>query len=596
MQSYRIRPVPVNDEVSDTFIRNLIDKRRQNLPTRLTGAAAIGLMNSGAVDVRIILTWFVAYMVTQLLEGPSFAALLGWRRGPARLREGCALTILALGVLVFASLAVPLWMGAGWMGPAVAILMLVGAMGNAAVVGRGMRPVFLVCFVPYVVLLIVGPFITRAGSPIALQPALWVGPIVISFNILSSYLSSEALREAESKAKAELEQKRSEAVAATEAKSNFVDAVSHDLRTPLTAILACAGAIQRGAKDADEASRAALIADAAKMMQRLLDDLLDLSKIEAGHMSVEVKTFELRHLFEDLARFWSEEATRKGLTLTVQGIDSLPLLATGDTTRIRQILNNLLSNAVKFTESGGVTIEARAEPMLEGGYALTACVSDTGVGLSEEQMARLFTRFYQADASAAQTHGGTGLGLAISRELARLLGGDIVVQSRLGEGARFIMECELAQASESTLAQYRDDVAETDASNLRILVIDDHELNRRALTLLLEPVGVVPSLASSGEEALNLLSQDAFDIVLMDLNMAGLDGRETTLRLRTSDGPNRTIPVIAVTGAVEPKVLQSCLDVGMSAWVQKPIEPAVLYAAIEQVLRVDDNEDRAKAA
>jgi CheY-like chemotaxis protein len=347
-----------------------------------------------------------------------------------------------------------------------------------------------------------------------------------------------------------------------------------------------------------------MIADAAKMMRCLLDDLLDMSKIEAGCMSVEATTFDPQSLFEDIARFWSEEASRKGLTLTVSGFESLPPATRGDPTRIRQILNNLLSNAVKFTRAGGVRIETTADPLVNGGYALTACIADTGVGMSGEQMARLFERFNQTDAAVARTYGGTGLGLAISRELARLMGGDILVESRPGEGARFSLKCELAEAALDAQAQARDQVAanaanaaRADASNLRVLVIDDHEMNRRALSLLLEPVGVVPSLASSGEEALAILAQDAFDVVLMDLNMAGLDGLETTLRLRAGRGPNQTIPVIAVTGAVEPKVLQSCLDVGMNAWVQKPLEPAALYAAIEQVLRGGgDNDDQPQTA
>jgi len=571
------------------FIPALAERRRQNLPIRLVSAAAIALMNSGAVDGRIVLTWFIAYIAVQFLEAPLFGAVLRWRKAP-RVREALVLGFLALNTLLFASLAIPLWMGDNWMGPAVAILMLVGAMGNAAGIARGMRPVFFVCFAPYFLLLIIGPFLASWASHTVLQAALCIGPVVISSSFLSQYLTAERLREAEATAKAELEQKRAEAVAATNAKSSFVATVSHDLRTPLTAILACAGAIQRDAKDAAEVSRATMIGDAAKMMRCLLDDLLDLSKIEAGHMSVEVTTFDPQRLFDDVARFWSEEAARKGLTLTVSGADTLPALAGGDTTRIRQILNNLLSNAVKFTDAGGILIETMAEPLIEGGWALTASVVDTGVGLSDEQMSRLFTRFEQTDASVARIHGGTGLGLAISRELSRLMGGDLTVQSRLGEGARFTMACELALAVGNLPGRDWEVAAQRDGSELRILVVDDHELNRRALTLLLEPLGVVPVLATGGEEALVMAANQIFDVILMDLNMAGLDGRETTLRLRADESPNQAVPVIAVTGAVEPQVLQSCLDSGMNAWVEKPLEPAALYAAIERVLGLADDE------
>jgi CheY-like chemotaxis protein len=251
------------------------------------------------------------------------------------------------------------------------------------------------------------------------------------------------------------------------------------------------------------------------------------------------------------------------------------------------VFNNLLSNAVKFTDKGGVTIEAAAQEH-GGRLVLRVCVADTGLGVSGEGLARIFQPFEQGDPSIARTHGGTGLGLALSRELARLMGGDLTAESKLGDGSRFTMLANLGRAvpGREPLAPPPPPVqADLEA---RILVVDDHEIGRRALGLLLGPLGAEITSAGSGREALEILAQERFDLVLMDVSMAGMDGCEACRALRSRPGPNQQTPVIAVTGHTEPEQVDACRAAGMTGWVAKPVEPHELYEAIESALMARD--------
>jgi len=299
-------------------------------------------------------------------------------------------------------------------------------------------------------------------------------------------------------------------------------------------------------------------------------------------MTVEETSFDARALAADAARFWAAEARRKGLSFRLQGSTQLPGCLVGDPTRLRQILNNLFSNALKFTASGGVTLS-----FAQLGDELEFAIADTGTGMSRDQLGRLFTPFAQADDSIARTHGGTGLGLSISRDLAELMGGRLDVDSRPGEGSTFRLRLPLRRAADVAPAPK----AVLEAANetvampaIRVLEVDDHEINRRAVALILEGIGAEVALAASGAEALELLAAEPFDVVLMDLNMPGMDGCEATRRLRTRAGPNRATPVIALTASTGDDEIAACRAAGMAGWVCKPIEPALLFAEIQSVL------------
>jgi len=247
---------------------------------------------------------------------------------------------------------------------------------------------------------------------------------------------------------------------------------------------------------------------------------------------------------------------------------------------LRQILNNLLSNAAKFTDEGAITLAIEAEA-----GAITFRVSDTGPGMTAEQLGRLFTPFDQLAASTARKHGGTGLGLSISRNLARLMRGDLTAASRPGQGASFSLRLPLeAVAAPVASAPVEAPVAFAEGERLCLLVVDDHEINRMAIEVMLRPLGADLTMAVDGEAALAAAARQGFHAILMDVRMPGLTGLEAARMLRDTDGPNRQTPVIAVTGDGSAGDIAACHAAGMTGHVLKPIDPAQLYAALANAL------------
>lgn len=303
-------------------------------------------------------------------------------------------------------------------------------------------------------------------------------------------------------------------------------------------------------------------------------------------MEVESVAFDLREAVTEALRMWRPEARNKGLKLRVEGAHELPDWIMGDPTRIRQVLNNLISNALKFTAEGSITLRLAAQPTGEG-WSIQVAVADTGPGMTPDQVARLFTPFDQLDAGTARKHGGSGLGLAISRELARLMGGELTASSAPGEGAVFTLSLTLAKAETPAEAKA------PEAVEARVLVIDDHVINRQAVALMLAPLGITPETAASAEEGLERLARERFDVVLMDVYMPDMDGREATRRLRAQAGPNQSVPVIAITASATERDWEACRAAGMTGHVAKPIDPAALYAALDVAL--GDADDRAAA-
>jgi len=519
--------------------------------------------------------WCAVYVVVQLAESWAAPRLLARPLETASAAANVAIVLFMPSALVFGALGVALWGNAGLYGPAMGVSVIAGAMTNVIALSRGSRIAFAASAVPYGLFLLAMPLmdVGRVSSPLLTTMMIATGLIML--NIIGAWITTEDARRAEDGAKAEAERRRVEAEAAVEAKSAYVAAISHELRTPISAILAGAAELERSGSGK---AQARLIGHAGQMMRALLDDLLDLSKIEAGRMEVEQIGFNLRRAVNDSIRMWRPQARDKGLRLRVEGAHALPGWVLGDPTRLNQVLNNLLSNAIKFTARGSVTVKITADQTADGGWALSLCVADTGPGMTPEKVERLFTPFEQLEAGAARKHGGSGLGLAISRELARLMGGDLTVTSAPGEGAAFTLRLILpsAPAPEAEV--------EPDAVEARVLVVDDHMINRQAIALLLAPVGITPETASSAEEGLERLARERFDVVLMDVYMPDMDGRAATRLLRSRAGPNQNVPVIAITASATERDWQACREAGMTGHVAKPIDPAQLYAALEAAL------------
>ncbi|ATQ41183.1 hybrid sensor histidine kinase/response regulator [Caulobacter mirabilis] len=576
-------------ETGDRFgLGGAILTRRQHLPLRMVSCLVQTALLHAVFGWWGMWLWAAAYIGSQLFESWLGPRMMRNPPETAARAANMAVVLFFPSAIVFGGLAMALWVGAGVYGPALGVACIAGAMTNLIVLSRGSRIAFAASATPYGLYLLVMPLtdVGKVSSPLLTAMMIAVGLIML--NIIGAWIATEEARKAQDDATTEAQLRRAEAEAAVEAKSAYVAAISHELRTPISAILAGAAELERTANTAQGKAQARLIGGAGQMMRTLLDDLLDLAKLEVGRMEVEAVAFDLRAATNDVVRMWRVQAREKGLRLRVEGAAKLPSWVQGDPTRLRQVLNNLLSNAIKFTAEGSVTLRIQTEPAQEGVHALSLAVIDTGPGMTPEQVAKLFTPFEQLEAGTARKHGGSGLGLAISRELARLMGGDLVASSAANEGATFTVSLTLP-AAEAPAPAETPDVAEA-----RLLVVDDHVVNRQAIALVLAPLGITPQTAASGEEALARLAVEPFDLVLMDVYMPDMDGREATRQLRASAGPNRDIPVIAITASATERDWEACREAGMTGHVAKPIEPAQLYAALEEAL-ADEAERKAAA-
>lgn len=553
--------------------------RRAQVRMRMGLAASFVLLFGWLAGWTFAAVWFGTYALLQAVEHRLFSD----DRPMTPARRRLALVLLTLNGASFGALGMIAPFRDGPWGVTAGNLLFAGAILNTVTTNMASRAAFIAAVAPFGLYMAAMPFAAVSVGASPRQAFLQAGAaalIVVSAAMI--WRAASRVHRAEAQARAESERRRAEAQSAVAAKSAFVAIVSHELRTPISAILAGAAELERNAEGPAKAN-ARLIGDAGAMMRTLLNDLLDMAKLDAGRLTVESITFDLRGLLADQMRFWRAQAREKGLGFRFVGAAVAPHWVTGDPTRLRQILNNLISNALKFTEAGSVTVRLLHATNAAGANTLRVAVTDTGPGLSADQMARLFTPFEQLEASTARHHGGTGLGLAISRDLARLMGGDITVQSSPGAGATFVLGLELQPAEAAATGD--PDAPDLATPGAEVLVVDDHEINRRAMTLMLDPTGVVVTCAASAAEALDLLAARSFDAVLMDCHMPGMDGRAATRILRRTPGPNRETPVIAVTGSVEDDDIRECRVAGMTDYVAKPIDVAALHAALARALQ-----------
>ncbi len=554
--------------------------RRANIYLRLFATLTISVILYVFVDMKWAWIWAGLYLLALAIEfWVTRPVVADPEAQPSRLRRR-ALTVLPfVTAAIFGFLALPLFASDQRFAPTLGGMLLAGSLLNVIVINAGQRSATLWAAAPHVLYLLIVPLVARAANPDApLANALWLGALLLIASVTVASRTLGGALKAEADAKDEAERRRYEAEEAVAAKSAFVAMISHELRTPISAILAGAARLHSEVPDASSKIHAQLITDAGGLMRALLNDLLDFSRLEAGRMAVEKAPFNLRQTLADTLRLWRPEVAKKGLRLRVEGAATLPRWVAGDALRLRQVLNNLLSNAIKFTDRGAIAV--RFDSVEDGvERRLTITIADTGSGISQANLARLFTPFEQLSTSVVRQHGGSGLGLVISRELARLMGGDLVVSSAEGQGATFTLTLLVEAAEAPRAAENGPSIA-----GARVLVVDDHVVNRRAIELVLQPFGVAATLAESAEQALELLGTEVFDAVLMDVYMPGMDGRDATRLLRAGSGPNRDTPVVAVTASATPKDWEACLTAGMNAHVAKPIDPVELYTALTQVL------------
>jgi PAS domain S-box-containing protein len=411
-------------------------------------------------------------------------------------------------------------------------------------------------------------------------PLVEDGQVIAAGRDLTAQLAAEAaLVEAREQALAAREQ----ALAASAAKSEFLATMSHEIRTPLNGVIGLTSLLLEGSLSDEQRNLADTLKRSGETLLAIVNDVLDLSKIEAGRLTPERTLYDPHELIEDTAQLFGEEAQRKSLELAVHIAPEVPRVALGDPTRVRQVLVNLLSNGLKFTTKGGLELTA-SQRLEQGAPMLQLEIADSGCGIQPDKLETIFDPFAQADSSTTRRFGGSGLGLAITRQLLQLMGGSIAVESRLGVGSRFVVELPMPAPPPADRRRISGEHRPLQLAGSRVLLAEDNAVNQLVARKQLERLGCQVEIADNGEDALAALQQRPFDLVLMDCQMPVLDGYAATRAIRALGPPLRDIPVIALTANALAGDRQRCLDAGMDDFMTKPFRPRELQQLLERWL------------
>ena len=565
--------------------------RRRELSTRVGVGFFLFLTALALTRSHWSAVWYGAVLAGQSADLIIFAPLLNdpnhsvsaWRRA------ACTLSVSA-NAFIYASLALLLWIAGGEGGRVFAMVMLCGSLLHVTLHTHQITRLLLAAVVPMslfffglpIAAWVVAPQ-TAAMSSLAMLAAGVLYLAHLANSVRQSASATTLLMEAKAQAEAQrllAEQERETAAHANAAKSDFLATISHEIRTPMNAVVSAANLLQRTHLSPDQAECVSILLGGGEVLIGLINDVLDLSKIEAGKMTLEDAPLDLADALTTMTKLWEPRAEEKGLRLRLELADDLPEAIRADPLRLKQILFNLLSNAMKFTDLGEVTLRVGQAVAEDGGQVLVFDVRDTGCGIAETGLARLFQGFEQADAGVTRRYGGTGLGLSISRRLAQLMGGDLTATSHLDVGSTFrlTLPLRLAVLPQKAVAAHGGDLAML--GTLDLLVADDHPVNRRVLALLLEPLGWRLTFAEDGAEAVRIAGAAPFDAILMDMQMPVMDGLSATKVLRASPGPNQSTPVLALTANALEHHRQAWAEIGVHRFLSKPINLTDLIEAI----------------
>ena len=375
---------------------------------------------------------------------------------------------------------------------------------------------------------------------------------------------------------------------AVKLKENFLANMSHEIRTPLNAMLGFSELLGTTVLDDEQKEFIGLIRTAGKNLLTIINDILDISKIEAGMIRLESIPFSIQLLTGSIKTMFQATSADKDLHLIVETDPDLPAVFLGDPTRLTQILLNLLSNAIKFTKKGGVTLQVEKGESTTESVRVRIIVQDTGIGIEPEALPHIFERFQQANDFTTRYYGGTGLGLNIVKSLTELQGGSIIVDSTVGKGSRFIIEIPYLIAKEQiNLNQaQRSTGKNANEQEVRVLVVEDNLMNQKLVLQVLKRLGYQAKVADDGKKALDMLQETAFDVILMDIQMPVMDGYETTRQIRSRF--NKTVPIIAMTAHALASEQEECLKAGMNDFLSKPFKMEELQQLIRKYLPINN--------
>ncbi len=549
------------------------DLRRRSIPMLLARLAAAGLgvaVLAHAEGGLIAAGWSIAMVLAEIWTWLCCFP----RRAPRPLpRRGLIgyLCSIAWMTFVWTILALLLWNPGVHALQLAVFCLLAGQMAHAqAFSARSRLMLLMVGGMPAAMLLAL--CLLATDLPLVERAIVTIATMVMIAYFLRASQATRRQSEA-------LEASRAEAVAASDAKTAFLALMSHELRTPMTGVLGMAKALESGPLDKHQRRQLDILLQSGESLLAHLNDILDISKVEAGRLQLEAVPFNLVDKINRVREVWSQIAESKQVDLTFSLEPAQPPWLVGDPTRIRQIMINLVSNALKFTDAGEVAVAVTMSPVGETHARVAIAVRDTGIGIAADQQQRLFEPFTQADASVTRRYGGSGLGLSICRSLAQAMGGEIDLVSVLGEGSTFTLRLTLPLAADQTPV-----AAETPArsiAGLRVLVVDDNAVNRLVIETLLNALECETQAESDGLAALQALQAEAFDAVLMDIHMPGMGGTEAVQAIRAGGGgTDRDIPVIALTADIVEGAAEKLLRAGFDAVQSKPIAIDALAACL----------------